>query len=74
MEPQSGYGGNKGSMSDGTEINFPMKRQQPKQMDDDAEAIMNGKPMIVPGEEGLRDIRVVEAIYKSAAQHCEVKV
>jgi glucose-fructose oxidoreductase len=33
-------------------------------MDDDALSIMNGKPMLVPGEEGLRDIRIVEAIYK----------
>jgi glucose-fructose oxidoreductase len=36
-------------------------------MDDDSLSIMNGKPMLVPGEEGLRDIRIVEAIYKSAA-------
>ena len=41
--------------------------QQAKQMDDDAQAILGGKPLIVPGEEGLRDIRIVEAIYKSAA-------
>ena len=74
MEPQSGYGGNKGSMSNGTEINYPLPRQQPKQMDEDAEAIMKGTPLIVPGEEGLRDIRVVEAIYKSAAQNCAVKI
>jgi len=74
MEPHSGYGGNKGSMSDGTEINFPLPRQQPKQMDEDALAIMNGTPLIVPGEEGLRDITVVEAIYKSAAQNCEVRL
>ena len=41
--------------------------QQAKQMDDDAIAIMERKPMLVPGEEGLRDIRIVEAIYRSAA-------
>lgn len=40
--------------------------QQAKQMDDDALAIMQSKPLLVPGEEGLRDIRIVEAIYKSA--------
>ena len=74
MEPHSSYGDNKGSMSDGTEINFSLPRQQPKQMDEDTEAIINGTPLIVPGEEGLRDITVVEAIYKSAAQHCEVKL
>ena len=66
------YGGNKGSMSDGTEIYLPVERQQIKQMDEDADSILNKKPLIVPGEEGLRDIRVVEAIYKSAAQNCLV--
>lgn len=74
MEPQSGYGGNKGTLSDGTEINFPLERQQPKQMDDDAESIMKNLPMLVPGEEGLRDIRVVEAIYQAAAKACAVKI
>ncbi|MEO6220595.1 MAG: Gfo/Idh/MocA family oxidoreductase [Ginsengibacter sp.] len=40
--------------------------QQAKQMDDDALSIMQGRPMLVPGEEGLRDIKIVEVIYKSA--------
>lgn len=74
MEPHSSYGGNKGSMSNGVAINFPLENQQAKQMDEDAYAILNEKPMIVPGEEGLRDIRVVEAIYKSAARNCIVKL
>ncbi len=75
MEPQTGYGGNKGMMSDGTEIYTPLDRQQPLQMDDDSLAIINNTPYIAPGEEGLRDIRVVEAIYKSAAMGgCEVKI
>jgi glucose-fructose oxidoreductase len=67
MEPQSGYTGNKGSMSDGTIIDYKMKTQmqQPVQLDDDCKAILEGKPLMVTGEEGLRDIRVVEAIYKS---------
>ena len=74
MEPHSSYNGNKGSMSDGTIINFPIENQQAKQMDEDAYAIMNDQQMLVPGEEGLRDIRVVEAIYRSAAQNCLVKI
>ncbi len=74
MEPHSSYRGNKGSMSDGTVIDYPIKMQQQKQMDEDAESIFNNKPMIVPGEEGLRDIKVVEAIYKSAAMGREVKI
>jgi glucose-fructose oxidoreductase len=74
MEPQSSYGNNKGSMSDGTQINFPLASQQPKQLDDDALSIIEKKPMIVPGEEGLRDIRVVEAIYKSVKSGKMVKI
>lgn len=41
--------------------------QQAKQMDDDAMAIAQNKPVMAPGEEGLRDTRIVEAIYQSAA-------
>jgi glucose-fructose oxidoreductase len=37
-------------------------------------AIMDKTDLIVPGEEGLRDIRVVEAIYRSAAGNCMVKL
>jgi glucose-fructose oxidoreductase len=41
--------------------------QQAKQLDDDTDALMKGLSLIAPGEEGLRDIRVVEAVYKSVA-------
>jgi glucose-fructose oxidoreductase len=68
MSPYQSYAGLSGSSPLG-EIHFSysVPWQQAKQMDDDAQAIMQKKPMLVPGEEGLRDIRVVEAIYKSAA-------
>jgi glucose-fructose oxidoreductase len=74
MEPQSSYSGNKGSMSDGTLINFPLKSQQAKQMDEDCLSLMNSTNLMVTGEEGLRDIRVVEAIYKSVATGQMVKI
>lgn len=74
MEPHSSYNGNKGLMSNGTEINFPIENQQAKQMDEDALALINNSDLLVPGEEGLRDIRVVEAIYKSANANCAVKI
>lgn len=68
MSPFQSYAGIRGTSPLG-EINFPYEVpwQQAKQMDDDATAIMQNKPMLVPGEEGLRDIRIVEAIYQSAA-------
>ena len=67
MAPYSSYSRLKGSSPLG-EINHQYQTpwQQAKQMDDDALSIMQAKPMLVPGEEGLRDIRIVEAIYKSA--------
>ena len=42
--------------------------QQMTQMDNDALAIMQNKPVLVPGEEGLADIRIVEAIYRAAKE------
>lgn len=74
MEPQSSYRGNKGSISDGTIINYELENQQAKQMDNDALSIMNKEDVLVPGEEGLRDIRVVEAIYQSVANDSTVKI
>lgn len=67
MEPFSGYAGVKGSSPLG-EINHPYEvpMQQAMQMDNDAKAILDGTPALVPGEEGLRDIRIVEAILRCA--------
>lgn len=75
MAPYSGYNGIKGKSPLG-EIYHPYQVpwQQAKQMDDDANAIMKAMPMLVPGEEGLRDIRIVEAIYKSANTGKAVKL
>ena len=75
MAPYQSYSGVKGSSPLG-EINTPYNTpwQQAKQMDDDVLSVMNGKPMLVPGEEGLRDIRIVEAIYRSAATKQSVKL
>jgi glucose-fructose oxidoreductase len=74
MSPHSSYSGNKGMRSDDQVINFPLENQQAKQMDDDAISILKNTDMLVPGEEGLRDIRVVEAIYRAAEKNCLVKL
>jgi glucose-fructose oxidoreductase len=67
LDPYSGYTGSRGSSPLGEiNVSYDVPMQQAMQMDDDALSIMQGKPMLVPGEEGLKDIRVVEAIYKSA--------
>lgn len=75
MQPYSAYNGQNGTSPLGT-IHHPydVPFQQAKQMDDDALSIMQKKPMLVPGEEGLHDIRVVEAIYKAAATREAVRI
>ncbi|HEY4206914.1 MAG TPA: Gfo/Idh/MocA family oxidoreductase [Puia sp.] len=75
MEPYSAYNGQNGTTPAGI-INHPYEIpfQQAKQMDDDALSILQKRPMLVPGEEGRRDIRVVEAIYKAAASQQSVRL
>ena len=66
LSPFQAYGGIRGAASDGFKLNQTIPNQQAKQMDDDALAILENKPVIVPGEEGLMDIKVVEAAYRAA--------
>jgi glucose-fructose oxidoreductase len=66
LEPFQAYNGIRGSTSDGKTLDAFLDSQQAKQMDDDAFAILHSQPLLVPGEEGLCDIRVVEAIFSSA--------
>lgn len=75
MEPYSGYAGLSGTSPLGP-IHYPYDApfQQATQMDDDSLSIMQSKPMLVPGQEGLRDIRVVQAIYQSAKTGQVVKL
>ena len=72
LQPFSMYTGVKGKTSDGKLLNQYINSQQAKQMDDDALAIIDNTPVIVPGEQGLKDIRIVEAIYKSAKENKEI--
>jgi glucose-fructose oxidoreductase len=67
LEPFQSYTGVKGVTSDGKLLDKKIDNQQARQMDDDALAIIHNTPVIVPGEEGLQDIRIVEAIYRAAA-------
>ena len=60
------YGGMAGRTPEGP-MNFPQINQQAAQMDDFALCIKNNKQTIVPGEEGLKDMKVIEAIYRSIA-------
>src|SRR6185295_15351362 len=55
------YRGLKGATSRGP-LEFPPMNQQAAQMDDFADCILTGRKTPVPGELGLRDIRIVTAI------------
>jgi glucose-fructose oxidoreductase len=74
LSPFQAYNGINGETSSGVKLNATIPNQQARQMDDDALAIMQQKPVLVPGEEGLKDIRVVEAIYRSVAAKGRVNI
>jgi len=74
LSPFQSYSGINGITSDGKKLNASIPNQQAKQMDDDALAIKQKRPMLVPGEEGLKDIRVVEAIHKSVSEKKRVLI
>jgi glucose-fructose oxidoreductase len=61
----SSYYDVKGNTSEGEVLKAIKGMQQTLQMDNDALAILGKGPILVSGEEGLRDIRIVEAAFKS---------
>jgi predicted dehydrogenase len=58
------------------EIEFPHVTHQTVQMDEMAKILLDGKQPIIPmdGEEGLRDLRIVDAIYEAVRTGKKVKV
>ena len=66
MRPMQSYSGVRGIRSDGIQINEYLPNQQANQMDDDALALLDNKEFMIDPGEGLKDIRVIEAIIKSA--------
>lgn len=66
LKPMSEYSGVQGATSDGKKLDKYLANQQAKQMDDDALAIINDSPVLVPGEEGMRDIAIVRAAIESS--------
>ena len=79
MEPATPYSGHAmrirkdGKVTDRTLPPSP-KTQFAGQLDHLAQAVSNGTPVIVPGEEGLADLRVIEAIYRSAREGRRVRL
>ncbi|WP_282134256.1 Gfo/Idh/MocA family protein [Seonamhaeicola maritimus] len=68
LMPSYGYGGIEGFIKDEI-LEFPKFNQQAAQMDTFALNVKNNTESIVPGEEGLKDMKVIEAIFKSLEQN-----
>jgi glucose-fructose oxidoreductase len=66
LTPMQAYEGVTGQTSDGTKLDRKVDKQQARQMDNEARAIIARRPPFVPGEEGQRDIRIVQAIIEAA--------
>lgn len=65
LRPAFSYGGLHGETSKGA-MHFPNVTQQTLQMDDFAYCVLNNKESRVPGEMGLRDMKIITAIYEAA--------
>lgn len=74
LEPAYNYGAPRGRRSDGAELRFDPVNQFAAEMDDFAQCILNNKPTKVPGEEGLRDVKIMTAIYEAARTGKSVKL
>lgn len=66
LKPMSSYSGVQGMVSDGTELPEDPGHQQARQMDNEALAIKENRSPIVPAEEGINDVRIVQAIMESS--------
>jgi predicted dehydrogenase len=67
LHPATGYDPTQGLTNKGP-LNFPFIPHQTVQMDEMAAIILEGKKPVLPvdGEEAVKDLKVIEAIYKAA--------
>ena len=75
MQPCTGYGPIKGRTHKG-ELTQPHQAHQTIQMEEFASIILEGKKPIVPadGEEGLKDMKIIDAIYQAVKTGKKVKL
>jgi predicted dehydrogenase len=75
MDPAYSYGGLKGWTSKpDVKIEFPATDHFEVEMDAFSKAILDNRPFAPAGEEGLKDLLAVEAIYRSIREGRSVKV
>jgi predicted dehydrogenase len=67
LSPALGYGPYKGKTTTG-ELNFPVINQQAVQCDEIAKILLDNRqlPSHITGEEGLQDMKILQAIYEAA--------
>ena len=75
LEPATAYSGQRmwvgNERSDKTEVkppSGPYANQWVGQLDHMSQCVLQNREPLVPGEEGLRDIRIIEAVYRSARE------
>ncbi|WP_342644735.1 Gfo/Idh/MocA family oxidoreductase [Mucilaginibacter sp. CSA2-8R] len=75
LSPALSYGPFKGKTSKGV-IDFPVINQQAKQLDEIGKLILQNQPLPshITGAEGLKDVKIIEAIYQSAQTQKKVMV
>ncbi|HOX81485.1 MAG TPA: Gfo/Idh/MocA family oxidoreductase [Chryseolinea sp.] len=73
LRPAFGYGPLAGKTSKGV-LDFPQVNHQAKQMEDFAKCVAENRESSVSGEEGLKDAKVIEAIYKAIKTKGKVMV
>lgn len=73
LEPAYSYGGLKGRTSKG-ELDLPQVDHFAAEMDDFADCIRSGRASKVSGEEGLRDVKIMAAIYQSIREGKAIKL
>ncbi len=73
LSPAFNYRGIAGSTNK-SELNFPVINQQAVQMDTFSKCIFDSAESDASGEEGLKDLKVIEAIYKSIKSGTKVKI
>ena len=77
MEPATGYTGARLRTRIGGQLaerDIQPKDHFASEMDHFSDCIMNGKDPLTPGEEGLRDLKYMMAIYEAAKTGKTVKV
>jgi predicted dehydrogenase len=77
LEPATGYSGLRMRVRRGNAIEermLPVRDHFALEMDHMSECVMDGKDPLTPGEEGLRDMRIIMAVYEAARSGKTVKV